>query len=355
MSKKIVCLSMLLLVFSSKIWSQKSIDSLLIGSWQLSYYDIKGKVSNEPLNKIINFYANHSYQIRMKVNGLDSSAKLVLNKINADAGQWELDNRVRFVKFKNVHTIPSLSDLTLIDEEYFIHSINDTNLVLVGFEGRQKINYHYKRITPITALNDNFNPKINHESFLVNTSDTTILIKLYNHKPSTLISYDFSNDSVSKKTEISGTIGCVNDSVLTYLVWSESIKILKKNGCKSSTVNEYWLAGNFDNIEPRKLKIKDFQLFEYISPERDVLHSFGNQIVGFSVISTFLIAPLSSINFKTGDFNAKQYYSWAKAGLISFSVGLPLSLLTKPRQYKLTLKNSIKNADYWYIERIPVK
>jgi len=49
--------------------------------------------------------------------------------------------------------------------------------------------------------------------------------------------------------------------------------------------------------------------------------------------TALIVAPLISINYKTGDFNKDLYYKVAGAGLITLGVTLPLAILTSGRTF----------------------
>jgi hypothetical protein len=74
----------------------------------------------------------------------------------------------------------------------------------------------------------------------------------------------------------------------------------------------------------------------------------GSIISVFSVSALLLAAPLVSINYKNGTFNSNRYFSWAYTSMAGIAISLPISILSKEKKYKLTLRNKVKDKKYWY-------
>jgi hypothetical protein len=64
------------------------------------------------------------------------------------------------------------------------------------------------------------------------------------------------------------------------------------------------------------------------------LNDFAVFATSVSFISSLIIAPLSSYNFKTGNFNQKLYYKILVPSLITASICIPLTFISGSKTYK---------------------
>jgi len=81
-----------------------------------------------------------------------------------------------------------------------------------------------------------------------------------------------------------------------------------------------------------------------------IQNSLATVAIG-SFVSAILVAPLVSINYRTGEFNQRRYYRWAGYSLIGFSVGLPLYGLINPNDgnYSVTSNSELRSKYHWRI------
>jgi hypothetical protein len=77
---------------------------------------------------------------------------------------------------------------------------------------------------------------------------------------------------------------------------------------------------------------------EYIEISRSYEKLEGAGIVGvvFSALTTFVVAPLVSINYQEGSFNSNTYRNWALAGTAGMAVSFPFIIFSnKTKRYKI--------------------
>ena len=79
--------------------------------------------------------------------------------------------------------------------------------------------------------------------------------------------------------------------------------------------------------------------------------AFGAAFLGFSCLDVFLVAPLVSIKYQQGGFNAPRYFTWAGIGLCGLAVSIPLMAFNQPKKYLITSKNLKREKNYWYFEK----
>lgn len=190
------------------------------------------------------------------------------------------------------------------------------------------------------------------------------LINSFNPKKRKKISFTFETeldyddkliDSLvtSQSHAYNGRILHIDSTNILFELYSEDITSINKFGVYTSTYKyyNYYLSDNYDDsIHTVNLNPKQLTNIYYTSASRNTFRSIGYGITIASAITTFIVAPLASINFNNGNFNKNRFYSIAGSGLIGLSVGIPLIILGRERYYNLTTPNGIKDKKYWYLK-----
>ncbi|MES2617140.1 MAG: hypothetical protein V4613_04630 [Bacteroidota bacterium] len=190
------------------------------------------------------------------------------------------------------------------------------------------------------------------------------LINSFNPKKRKKISFTFETeldyddklvDSLinSQSHAYNGQILHIDSANVLFRLYSESFNSINKFGVYTSTYKyyNYYLSDNYDDsIYTVNLNPKQLTNIYYTSASRNTFRSIGYGITIASAITTFIVAPLASINFNNGNFNKNRFYSIAGSGLIGISVGIPLIVLGRERYYNLTTPNGIKDKNYWYLK-----
>ncbi|MEI7981574.1 MAG: hypothetical protein WCI71_07955 [Bacteroidota bacterium] len=95
------------------------------------------------------------------------------------------------------------------------------------------------------------------------------------------------------------------------------------------------------NYNPISLKVKDISVIGYQSKSAHNCLVAGKILMTIGIITTFIVAPLASINYNTGSINSQRYYTLAATGLGLYVVSIPLFILSKEKKFYLKLpKNS---------------
>ena len=87
----------------------------------------------------------------------------------------------------------------------------------------------------------------------------------------------------------------------------------------SKIQNDYFEFGYSGHDRHRKINLDALNTITYSSPSRTFFESFGRTTTILSALTTAVIAPLVSINYKNGGFNKNRYYTVAGCGLIGLS------------------------------------
>lgn len=194
--------------------------------------------------------------------------------------------------------------------------------------------------------------------YLVNSLDPLKKVKLSNRESYGIKyeSFDLENGIYSKVVDLSGRIDSLNDSSLVFEFESESTFIEYKNGMVSNIQNNWncFECREYSTSQGYGVATVDLKLLtklDYSTRARSNLNSFGTVISTFSMITTLVVAPLVSINYRQGGFNSQRYFTIAGAGLAGLSVGIPLIFLSQNLQTcKLAPKGIRQSHDYWYLE-----
>ena len=199
---------------------------------------------------------------------------------------------------------------------------------------------------------------------LVNSVNPKKIIELKDNGPYNLAYVQKLNDSLRAENIflLSGNIRYLNENDLDFDIRNEAIEQNFKDGSIISTQNDYSSFYYSGNQDPRKINLGDIEFINYSTPTRSVLHSIGVSTMFISAATTLILAPILNISFpkdqESGkldfgnpNFNSNGYMNVAKVGLIGFATSIPITLLTKTKQYNITTKNK-KEVDSWYLEKV---
>jgi hypothetical protein len=114
----------------------------------------------------------------------------------------------------------------------------------------------------------------------------------------------------------------------------EHIKEIKANGAKVRTSNSYNFPDSLKKItdgELRTIKINNIYSISHFTTKR--ISNVGGAIASFSAFAALVIAPLVSINYKTGNFNQKIYYPVLAGCGLGFAIGIPINVACRKNKY----------------------
>jgi len=326
------------------LFGQKQNDTLILGSWKFTSYNSCGDSSGtNTFYNVISFYKDHVYQIKTTTKFSDSLKYVRNDTVDIIGGLWYLSENNKQLKYEDRHYIPLRNWSGLDDSKMYIHTLNDSCLV-ISYDPTANIGFtHFKRISLLSPVKDNYRPAY----FIVNTLDSTKKKKIIQNN-FTLHTKTFQNiGNVTK--DLSGVIDQISDSSLSIVVANEEI-VVDQNKFFSKTNNYYSGSSDQDSLEVQSIKLKDLNLLTYNSSSRESFNSMGSMIMAFSDIALLFVAPLASINFKNGDFNSQKYFSIAGASLTGIAVSIPILIFSKEKKYKMILKNKVKDKKYWYFD-----
>jgi hypothetical protein len=151
---------------------------------------------------------------------------------------------------------------------------------------------------------------------------------------------DITGDSLDYGSiNISGEIESLTEDAITLQLMTYE----KRGGIGGNTfdIRKYY----YDNPgDPVQIDPKTITSIYYHSSGASAVSSVSAGLSAAGYLTALIIAPLISINYKTGDFNSDRYYKVAGAGLITVGVTLPLALIFSGRTFEL--KDLFENDEY---------
>lgn len=82
--------------------------------------------------------------------------------------------------------------------------------------------------------------------------------------------------------------------------------------------------------------IDDIDYIDFIR-SNETWESIGIAGIICSALTTFVVAPLVSINYKDGTFNSNTYKNWALAGTAGMAISIPIAIFSsKSKRYVVT-------------------
>lgn len=144
------------------------------------------------------------------------------------------------------------------------------------------------------------------------------------------------SDSIGKPiaTSYGGLLLYVRPNEIVMTIREERIKEIKANGTKIKTSNSYNFPDSLKKIsdgELRTININNINSVSYYKEKR--ISNIGGALAGFSAFAALVVAPLVSINYKTGNFNQKIYYPVLAGCGLGFAIGIPLNVACRKDKY----------------------
>lgn len=328
-------------------------------------WTIEFSINGEPADKKT-IFPNQLKEIvitpKFKNNSRDSAN--LMAKLNVSSGDYGKSN---FRHLNIILTLDSLKTYNLnkaLLEKYFLPEEKlygylsiDNNEKYMSDIYINIVNQLSKKSTDsIYSLKPKKIPSPIYQTYIINLRDSTKKIKIKNNMSYELTYSETKMDSISSETHtLSGYIETINDTSIDFELFSESVNLKLKNGFSSRTEKYYPDFSDSVKKNIRNINTKYLTQIDYSSPSRNSINAIGVMTTLISVMTTFIVAPLISINYKNGDFNKDKYFKVGGIGLIGLSVGIPLNIIGRSKTYNLTAKNISKGKDYWYLESQVVK
>jgi hypothetical protein len=149
------------------------------------------------------------------------------------------------------------------------------------------------------------------------------------------IEKDSSGNSFNKSFR--GLLLYVRQNEIVMTINSEDSETKLANGTTVINETQYIFPDSLKKIKDVELRTININSINYVSHFTEKgISNVGGAIAVMSVITGLFIAPLVSINYKTGNFNQIRYYSVLAGGAMGFAIGIPLNVIfRKNKHYKI--------------------
>jgi len=95
------------------------------------------------------------------------------------------------------------------------------------------------------------------------------------------------------------------------------------------------------------LEFKKIEIINYHSRIAQNWQGIGFSSIIIGGLTALIVAPLVSINYKSGGFNSTTYFTCAGIGLGILTIGIPLSVLNKEKEYFINQPDEGKKQIIW--------
>lgn len=343
---------------SSTVLSQVPTDEEIYGTWVKQGYEFNG--SFYPTN------AWNSEVIQFNVDYRFSAFQTFLNRSNIDTatakGKWSFNatsnalfffaDEERYANNDKIFRYASTAKISFKSGQYLvIDSLVNNRTLHVRYRKTTATETYEANRRRIASFKPHYTPKYDSNAthfLLVNALDPSKKLKLEfdrsyfkfqdtrSYTDSTLDDEEIIQDFV---------VTDFSDSTLDGALQNERRYLEFVNGSESELSNYYSdreKTIRFDKIE--NITYQKSTKLEFLAPT----------LATTSVITTLLIAPLISINYKTGDFNQKRYYKTALIGLIGIGTSIPVSYLFRTKSLRIIPRNGEVDKKHWYLEKVRV-
>jgi hypothetical protein len=145
-----------------------------------------------------------------------------------------------------------------------------------------------------------------------------------------------------------GIIKLVRSNEILLDIEQENIKEVKSNSVTVNSTIKYSRPFQLNN-EIRTIPINNIHSISHFTEKP--ISNVGGSIAGFSAFAALIVAPLISLNYKTGDFNQKIYYPALAICGTGFAIGVTLNVAFRKNRFYLINPYSRKQSDknHWTI------
>lgn len=122
--------------------------------------------------------------------------------------------------------------------------------------------------------------------------------------------------------------------------------IITVGNCDTSTQIKHWY-GNF-----RKEMDFDIESIDDITHQTDRQANWevgGYFTLSVGILTSLVIAPLISINYKNGNFNKDRYYKTAALGIGMVGISIPITVISRKKTYIFKFDKDKPNDKVWKI------
>jgi hypothetical protein len=156
--------------------------------------------------------------------------------------------------------------------------------------------------------------------------------------------------SVENLSIYTGNIDSINANTVYVEATEETNTVYENSMIMSRNSGQY-----YETSKRLSLNINEMDGLYYSSRRRDVGRNIMFSVMGVSLFTAFVIAPLASIEYKKASsndasgFDRPMYFAIAGAGLLSAAISLPIIYLLRPKYYSFKGDNYAPTTKRWML------
>jgi|GEM_PF-1994135 len=298
-------------------------------------------------------------------------------------GKWKLKNNVLTLTYNTKKSVFIASDPMEQEdrsEEEIIKANQDSLLVFnPGFydlEGYHKPTYtiYYKRLSapiqatengkdscnnfytsqpvnlqPVILQPETFAYKPNYK-YLINSLDSTKVVRIPEDRNIDIYYKEELNDSIYKYKSLNGFgyIDSIYEDSIIVSLYEMDINFSDENDFESLYTGTS-IYGEATPYIITTIDLNNMPEIGFSTNTSDALESISAFGMSFGVFTALIVAPLISINYKSGEFRDQRYYKIAGYSLGVSAISLPLFLFSGSKSYTIIPSGSEPAENKWYL------
>jgi hypothetical protein len=193
------------------------------------------------------------------------------------------------------------------------------------------------------------------EVYLIDANNPKKKIKIDPRGTCTFVQYDKSTAVSDQDTifteqaySFTGSLDGLDNEVIYFSATEETHTIYVDYLLSSRNRGEY-----FETPKMMNLNLNQLDGMYYSSRRRDIGRNVMFSVLGVSIFTTFVVAPLASIEYKktsaldASGFDRPMYFLIAGSGLLSAAISLPIIYLLRPKYYSFQGDNYSSSKRKW--------
>lgn len=330
----------------------------IYGTWVKQGYEFNGSFypTNVWNSESIHFkedYSFNAFQTFLNGSNIDTATAKGKWSFNATSNAlFFFADEERYANNDKIFRYASTAKISFKSDQYLvIDSLVNNRTLHIRFQKTTATESYESHRQRIDSFKPHYTPKYDSNAthfFLVNSLDPTKKLKV-----------DFSNSlfQYNKNEQFEDSTLSTEILVQKFEVTDFSDSTLKGTLTYEKHILEFENESSNESYvyytEPEKFV--EFNNLKNITYQKSSKLDFlAPTLATTSVITTLLIAPLISINYKTGDFNQKRYYKTALIGLIGIGTSIPMHYLLKTKSLRIIPRNGEVDKKHWYMEKVRV-
>jgi hypothetical protein len=308
----------------------------LVGTWELRAIEMRGKFST-PDYLQWNVLSSDGALKRYTIEQPEPADRDTIE----ESGKWNREGEDLVLWFYSNETG---ADSTCGEQfEWYIQSVSDSSLVLSGRSGKMFVKHYWHRTT---LLSEARRPKPSFVAVFGNPEEMELRwfclvrvdkpakrVRLSPYRSCELIRSESDSDTIDTLWHTrSGIVHRAGTDGFQFRVRSESLTLDYRE--KSIlTVDREYFEGQ-DTVVYLPYGYPAFAI-RYQSPARKSFSTIGTTLIVTGALTALIAAPLSAIDYGGGSFRTERYRNVALGGLAAVTVGIPVSILSRPKKYPI--------------------